>query len=101
MLTADEIRVLIVLRIQAAMDSCNSSHINNCKGQIRALVSVLNDVKPCPSSNLATDMLRAAGIPFTETDDQFDIDGDWLIEHGCKLEGENGGNVSHAKFSGW
>lgn len=100
MLTKEEIQVLVVLRIFAALDSCNSYHANHVHGQIKALVAVLNGGEPIESEK-AVDYLDAAGIPtkpHPESKDGFVIPSDWLVERGCIIEGTR---ISHPNFKRW
>jgi len=78
MLTEPQIKALLVARIIACTDSCNSFHINHVSGQIRALLAVLTDGShPTTSSDTPT-ILRLAGIPFTLDDDGWEVDDEWL-----------------------
>lgn len=99
MLDAEEIRSLILCRVIAALDSCNSHHINHCEGQIRALVAVLTGAVPPSFSNMA-EILDAAGIPYERREGNWiEYDDEWLSAHGFEVEDDS---VTHPRFSeGW
>lgn len=98
MLSHDEIQVLLVHRVFAAIDSCNSHHINHVKGQISAILAILGDGKK-PLFCDAVDALRVGGVPVIDREDGgFDVPDEWLIERGCRIED---GAVLHPKFSGF
>lgn len=101
MLTKEEIQVLIVKRLMAACDSCNSHHINHVEGQIRALLAVLNDGKKSPSDGDCRGVLTAAGVPWEPHPDDpagWNVPNAWLEERGCKIDGNR---VSHPKLAEW
>lgn len=101
MLTHDEIQVLVVIRLMAACDSCNSRHINHVEGQLRGLLAVLNDGKKFDSDGDCRAVLDAAGIPWTphpKDDKGWSVPNDWLAKRGCTIEGNN---VFHPKLMEW
>ena len=90
MLTKEEIQVLIVHRLIAACDSCNSHHINRVEGQIEGLVAALNDGKICRSGGDVRTILKAADIPYEDTEDGgWDVGEEWMIERGCDVSGSS------------
>lgn len=105
MLDAEQVRALIVARIDSTAGSCNSYHIGHVMGQLRALVAVLNDGKPGPanSDDDLRRILREAKIPFRDQpDNRIDFPPDWLIEHGFEISGDStdpNSKISHPVFS--
>ena len=84
MLTEEQVKSLLVCRIEATAGSCNSYHINHCEGQIRALVAVLTGKPPPP--HIGHDILGAldlVGVPYHKLDGgQFAWDEPWLLAYG-------------------
>jgi len=95
MLTQIEIEALLVLRMNASSESCNSHHINHCSGQIRALTAVLKG-EPIHSRAQTSEVCDYVGIPHTTEDDQVVFDEEWLEDHGFV-----GGDLQHEKFRSW
>lgn len=91
MLTADQVRALIVTRIVDTSDSCNSYHLGHVSGQLRALVAVLNDGTPAHAHccDDLRDLLRAAQIPYRDLPGgEIDFLPEWLVEHGFEIDGD-------------
>lgn len=93
MLSESQIKATIVQRIMTAYDICNSRSLDRITAQLEALVYVLGDGEVPPASDDATVYLKLAGIPFTEDGEQFEIDRDWLVEHGFQFDED--GNEFH------
>lgn len=103
MLTKEETEVLLVLRILAAHDSCNSYHINHVEGQIRALTAVLTGGESPPTGSDTIVYLDAVGIPWGPHPDSPDgggwnIEEQWFLDRGCEFED---GRITHPKFGSW
>jgi hypothetical protein len=101
MLTEGEVRVLIVKRLMAACDSCNSYHINHVEGQIRGLLAVLNDGKKFDSDGDCRRILEAAGIPWEphpKDENGWRVPDEWFAQHGATV---NGDDVDHPKLTEW
>ena len=97
---AEQIRALIVCRLETAAESCNSYHRNHVLGQIRGLIGVLAD-GACPPvfEYEYTEILRAAGIPFTEVSGGFEFDSAWLKAHGFELDAAE--QIKRKPFPSW
>lgn len=86
MLSEDQIRTLIVLRIEALFRSSNNHHRNHVEGQVRALIAVLTGKMP-PALRDAAAYLDLVGIPHQDLGDgHFWWDDAWLAIHGFKVE---------------
>jgi hypothetical protein len=95
MLTEDEVKALLVCRMEECFDSANSGHAKHVVGQVRALVAVLTG-EPPPRSTDACVLLAAAGIPYVETEDGgFRYDREWLVAHEFVIDGED---FDHPRF---
>jgi hypothetical protein len=100
MLSRDEIQCLVFMRLLVCSESCNSFHINQVDGQIRALLCVLNDGKVIQPGGDARMVLDTAGIPWKPNGPTgWYVDDDWLRERGCKVDVY--GIVSHPKLGAW
>lgn len=93
----EEIKSLLLTRVAAWSDSCNSYHCNHVEGQIRALVSIINDGKVTPSGLDVSDILKLAKIPYTKNEKGCSVDDEWLEAHGFT----DFQTYEHPKFSGW
>lgn len=92
MLNEKELRALILCRVLAANDQCNSHYINHAQGQFRALLAVLTGECP-PNVDIDSPMaiLDAAGIPYRYDKDteMCWFEKDWLKEHGFEWDSEH------------
>ena len=86
-LSDDDLRCMIVLRLEAAYGSCNHSHLDRVEGQIQGLMAALTG-EPCHTSN-ACEVLKMAGIPFAFKDRGFEYDDDWLARMGFEFDTED------------
>lgn len=83
MLSKEKLRKLIYQRIKVCVESCNSYHQNHVQGQIRGMIAVLNDGKLPPVTEKTGDLYTAAGIPWTQIDnDTVCVPESWLEKHG-------------------
>lgn len=98
MLSEEEVRTLIALRVSAMCHSCNSHHISHVEGQIRGLMAVLTG-EPPPTFNDAYEILDMAGIPYhKKAHSTFDWNEKWLKAHGIN---DDRGLLHHPKFESW
>lgn len=101
MLTEEQVKSLLVVRVMACLGSCNSHHINHCEGQIRALLAVLTGKRP-PRVTDAVQTLTLAGIPCRDDGEGgFVLDDDWLEAHGFTFTRGEDDDVSHPDFPKW
>ncbi len=96
MLTAEEIRALIVARLQ---DDSSIPPINadRLEGELRALCAVLSGGDPPPRTNSITTFLDAAKIPYTMKGTMVDFPADWLRTHGFSIDEDDA--VHHPTFT--
>ena len=98
MLAKREVEALLVLRIKAASESCNSHHINHVDGQIRALTAVLKG-KPVHAKADVSEICKYVDIPcVTNEDDTIGFNDDWLRGHGFVIENDD---FHHPTFGQW
>jgi hypothetical protein len=99
-LTKGEVQVLLVARIQAVLESCNSHHINHVEGQIKALLAVLNNGEiPDYDVEDVRSILDAAGIPHVKTRTGWEVPEAWMEKHGATINED--GIVDHPKLGEW
>lgn len=100
MLDREQIKALVVCRLLAAEESCNSHHLDCVEQQIRTLLAVLTDGDPPVLHGNARIVLKTAEIPFRDCDGgfEFEYDDDWLKAHGFKTKD---GDIVETPFGGW
>lgn len=100
MLNEKEIKALLLCRIEAVSDSCNSYHINHVSGQIRALISVITGEIP-PITEDTADIFDILKIPYETGDDgRLEVPDSWLLDHGFDAPKDK--KIHHPRFSnGW
>jgi hypothetical protein len=91
---------LLVLRIEAGADSCNSHHINHVEGQIRGLAAILRngETPPAHFHYDLTVILDWAGVPHTKDKDGIHWHEDWLTQHGFKVIPHHTGDPNLARI---
>ena len=98
-LSDEDLRTLIVLRLEAAEHSCNGTHLTCVAGQLRGLLAALTGETPIRSDD-ACAILAAAAIPFTRDGAEYEYDETWLAAHGLKtVEGSD--RLCHDRFGSW
>ena len=95
-LTPDEIRILIVLRLESLQGNCNSFHTNHVEGQLRGLLAALGCLPPYATGD-ACQVLRDAEIPFAEDGETYQVDEDWCRRMGF-ANPETEGLLKHWQF---
>lgn len=106
MLTAEEIRALIVCRQQALAEGAHDHVMHQIRGLVAALTGQMDP--PCEVAELLT----AAGIPhtvITPTSWAFHADvsypAEWILAHGFTIDGDPKdpeSKIHHPRFSeGW
>lgn len=104
MLTKEETEALLLVRILACAESCNSFHINHVSGQIRALASVLKDGESPPSfGDDIGEVLDWVGIPYTRDGAYIHWHTEWLESRGFVVTHDPDGDetkdeIDHPKF---
>jgi hypothetical protein len=88
MLNENEIKAMIILRAQAACDSCNSFHITRVEGQLQGLVFALTGDLISRTDDVPT-VLKAAGIKYEENGEKVVISDEELEKYGLVSE-DNG-----------
>lgn len=96
-LTPDEIRILIVLRLESLDGNCNSSRTNHVEGQLRGLLAALGCLPPMSSGD-ARQILRDAEIPFSEDGGMYQVDEVWCRRMGFSNPETEDDRLEHPKF---
>lgn len=103
MLTKEQVESLIFVRALECANSCNSTHISHCTGQIRGLLAALTGQLPPPSVNTLADVLDAAGIPYSnemrDGEAWLKFDNAWLAARGFEGLQEELGTPRHPVLS--
>lgn len=102
MLTENELRALIIVRMFTMKDDCNQTHTMHVLGQVRGLIAAMNGGTLPKFSWDAGDYYDAAGIPYVSkvNDDGelfAEVSDEYLASIGCTSDED--GYVYHPKFN--
>lgn len=103
MLTAPEIRALLVCRLSALAEETNRTRIVQMIAECKALVAVLTNGHPptIKDNDFAAAVLDAARIPYTRNGDALHWKDAWLREHGFLVRYDQASKMifTHPQFA--
>ncbi len=97
MMTREQVEALLVMRIVARQDNCNSYHGNHVDGQIRALVAVLTGQTP-PKFDTVYEIFDLVGIPYDRDENGWSLPDEWLKQRGFGVPHDD---YIHPDIKGW